>query len=165
MNLAEIRSVIPESVCECDECQRMCAARPCWPTPDEALALINAGFSSRLMLDFSQYGVGVLCPARMGLEGRSTCEFPLGQCVLQDRDSRCVLHGLGLKPVEARLVLHGRRGGPLWKTEGMVHKAVADEWNTQAGRRLVIVWKRAMRVLEKKKKEEQNENKARSGGS
>lgn len=59
--------------CTCEECQAMCR-QPCWPTPDEARALIKAGYSHR--------GKG---------------------CVFQMESRLCELHDPGLKPIEARL--------------------------------------------------------------
>lgn len=47
LNLLEI----PESECSCDSCKAMCE-RPCWPSPEDAERLIDAGYGDKLMLDF-----------------------------------------------------------------------------------------------------------------
>jgi hypothetical protein len=42
----------PSQACDCSTCVNMCLRRPCWPTPAEAKAIIDAGFAGELMLDF-----------------------------------------------------------------------------------------------------------------
>ena len=42
---------VPDDGCTCEECVNMCKTYSCTPMPQEAKALIDAGFSDRLMLD------------------------------------------------------------------------------------------------------------------
>ncbi len=93
--------------CTCHVCQAMCQQRPCWPTPDEAIAIIDAGFGPRLMLDYwagdENTHRDILCPAIVGYERRGAPYWPRGRCTFLTSDNLCELHDLGLKPHEGRL--------------------------------------------------------------
>lgn len=104
-----------ESTCSCKKCAAMCERTPCWPTPDEAQALIAAGFGDRLMTDWwyaSPRNVRMLVPATVGHEGTLAPRVSRllgenkGPCSFLTADKKCELHSLGLKPLEGRVAIH-----------------------------------------------------------
>lgn len=133
----------PDSpACTCSTCVKMCQYRPCWPTPAEAQALIDAGYGDRLMPD---YWVGdgcdggdihLLCPATE--DYLETHQVPWdpdpSPCVLL-QDSRCTLHDLGLKPYE------GRAASCDPKNEIDPHWSAASTWNNPEAQALVERWR------------------------
>lgn len=127
----------------CKPCVTMCETRPCWPTPDESQALINAGFSERLMDDYWAGGGGVdededvhlLAPAIVGREGLSAPFWPNGRCTFLTNDGLCELHDLGLKPSE------GKIASCVTEVSDGLHKAVAFEWNNPESQKLVQIWR------------------------
>lgn len=83
-----------ESECACLICVMMCTT-PCWPTPDEAQRLIDAGYGHRLQLETEPHGsriLKVIVPKSRG-----------GWCTFNSERGNCVLHKKGLKPLEGRL--------------------------------------------------------------
>ena len=121
--------------CHCKICRSLCD-RPCWPTPKEAEAIINAQLGARLMRDYycnKEKDVFVLCPAIPGYEGKHARFFPTGGCTFQKKNGMCILHDMNLKPLEGRLC--GCR-----KIDVPVHKLIADMWRTRKAVRLVDRW-------------------------
>jgi hypothetical protein len=93
--------------CTCEKCRRMCALRPCWPTPDEAKAIEEAGYGDRMAETAIFHGDEmhtVRCPAPRGKAGTFALE-QTGPCTFF-RNGRCELHRKGLKPKEGRLAHH-----------------------------------------------------------
>lgn len=144
-------AVVPDSQCDCTRCQSMCARRPCWTTPNEARALIDAGLGDRLMRDWwvgnplkdrdLSKDTSLLVPAMQGYEGRDCPEGtwfvgPEGACTFFTAEGRCELHARGLKPSEGRKAIHN--GGP--ETGENVHHLCAASWATPASQRLVDEW-------------------------
>lgn len=130
--------------CSCERCRRMCEERPCWPTPAEAIALLDAGRGSSLMLDYWSGGfpspedefpdsVDILGPAIVGCEGRGAPFWPGGRCTFLSQQGLCSLHDRGLKPAE------GRKAGHV--TPDGLHKAVARTWDSDLGRAAVARWR------------------------
>lgn len=122
------------SECSCGACQRMCE-RSCWGTPDDIRKLIQAGFGSKLMLDWwigEEDNIYVLCPAETGHEGRSAPSWPGMGCILQ-KNGLCTIHASGLKPTEGKVA--SCKGTP-----GHVHESMAATWDTEEGRALVEEW-------------------------
>lgn len=114
----------------------MCETRPCWPTPDEAKAIIEAGLGDRLMLDYWESDDGpinIVSPAIQGRESDHAPFFPHGQCTFL-KGGRCELHDLGLKPVEGRLAHHDGRGGEA------LHEAVAESWRNEQSQAFADTW-------------------------
>lgn len=126
--------------CQCSKCVNMCRSNPCWPTPDEARALITAGFADRLMTDWWEAypdDILLLCPASRGSEGTRAPEldnisdlfagWSKGACVFLTEANLCELHDLGLKPLEGKMAMHDSTAEEcqttrehiveLWKTE------------------------------------------------
>ena len=151
-----LASVKEPAACSCDSCKDMCK-RPCWPLPEEAEALIAAGYGDKLMYDYwagdselntydlgegetGNGDIGLLCPAEPGREGRRTSFLPHGGCVLQNEAGLCVLHDLKLKPIEGRLArcLSDKADDIL---DVNVHKCVAATWDTPKGQAIVSRWR------------------------
>lgn len=127
------------SDCDCEECRKMCK-HPCWPTPKEALALIEAGYSNRMMVEeWLTYGdpIQLLCPAGIGFEGNRNPPFwpDYNGCVFYSEEKGCELHDLGLKPSEARLcTAHDDNDGH------ELHETMAMTWNSPNAQELVKKW-------------------------
>ncbi len=149
MNVPDLPDASP--LCTCDKCQDLCR-HPCWPTPDEAQRLIDAGYGAELMLEWRERGgapgvyTRMLCPALPGHEGFYAPE-PTEQddwafygeskrCIMQTPDGLCRLHALELKPLEGRLAsgCQPYRGVP-------VRRAIAQLWATPRGQDVVSQWR------------------------
>lgn len=136
------------SECACKECQAMCRARPCWPTPEEARALIDAGLAGKLMNDWTRDDVQLICPASRGHEGsmapddddagllRFTMNYnPFPPCALQDAEGRCTIQSM--KPFEGRTAHHSQKGHRVEE----IHEAVGKSWDSDEGREVVkLFW-------------------------
>lgn len=121
-----------EISCQCEKCVKICEQRPCWPTPQEALKLVESGFRDRLMVDYwvDNYGeIFVLSPAIRGYEGCDAPFLPLGKCTFL-KDGLCELHDLGLKPIEGRRAGCSSGEKELLETE-VIHEMVAMAWKEQ----------------------------------
>jgi len=132
-----LRSISEPPKCDCATCRGMCERIPCWPTQEEAVALISAGLGPKLMVAETPGGIALLCPATPGSEGRSIAwPHPWSQatlpCVFYGPGG-CSLHDRGLKPIEGRYA-HCRVDVP-----DDLHEAIAESWDTK-GRRLVSMW-------------------------
>ena len=103
-----------EVVCDCERCASMCAHSTCLPTPDEARALIRAGFADRLAtyqwLDAP--GKRFVGPAPRGQDGARDLPHTRTGCTFFD-GRHCELHSLGLKPLEGRVAHHTRHWYPI----------------------------------------------------
>lgn len=126
---------IPESSCDCPVCQAMCHRTPCWPTPSEALHLLQMGYGERLDLEYYQTetprggwkNIWAVVPKLRGTE-----IFPKG-CTFQDDRGLCELHAR-CKPLEGRLAHHS--GTPF-----SLRYQVALLWDTPEGHRVVEKFK------------------------
>src|SRR5581483_8964175 len=141
---------LTETSCTCKECQGMCEHVPCWPTPQEAEKLMNAGFGDRLMLDwwngfgwrdndryFGPTRIWVLCPASEGharnlAPERNPFDSRYAErCTFLTEDGLCQLHNLKLKPLEGRIAHHSHADDGINPRE-----AIANEWDTPFGEAL-----------------------------
>jgi hypothetical protein len=126
----------PDSpACSCDVCIIYCK-RPGWWTVAEASNALEAGYGDRMMLEMSpDRAFGVLAPAYKGSErhfGVRPASDPRCTFLVSER---CELHGTGYQPLECRVCHHSRPGlGP------RCHADIEREWNTAAGRALVVKW-------------------------
>jgi hypothetical protein len=119
----------------CDVCRSYCK-RPGWWTVEEAARAIEAGYGPRMMLEMAPaLTFGVLSPAFQGCEMRFAYkEYASKGCTFLVEGS-CELHGTGHQPLECRYCHHARVGlGP------RCHAEIEKDWNTQAGRSLVVKW-------------------------
>ena len=125
----------PSAPCACPACVGFCA-RPGWWTVAEAERAIEAGYAGRMMLEMAPGGAfGVLSPAFRGCEGDFALNAYAGRGCCFLADERCELFGTGLQPLECRFCHHERPG------QGQeCHDALEADWNTPAGRALVIRW-------------------------
>lgn len=129
-----------ETGCTCKVCVRMCAERPCWPEPKEAQAIIDAGFSQRLMRDYwvgDGDNIDIISPAIVGYEGQNAPFWPAGRCTFLSADDLCELHELGLKPREGREAFCKEKGG----SPPNLHHDVAMTWDSDTGRTVAQTWK------------------------
>lgn len=132
-----------EVVCSCKTCVKMCEHRPCWGTPEEIKKIIDAGYGSRLMMDY-WVGVGeedtdVPSPAIVGYEGRRAPFIPQGRCTFLNAENLCELHDKGLKPLEGR-VADCKSG-----SSNSVHRFCAASFDSDEGREVAALfpWKEA----------------------
>ena len=125
--------------CSCKECKDMCRHRPCYGTPAEIWKIVKAGYGSSLMVDWWEKDknlpyIEIICPAITGSAQGMAPRWPVGRCVFHDIDDLCILHDKGLKPLEAREVMHD------YYPPGL-HKNMVKTWNTWLGRKIVELWK------------------------
>ncbi|MCC7017785.1 MAG: hypothetical protein IT564_11350 [Rhodospirillales bacterium] len=112
----------------------MCSFYPCWPTPDEAIALIAAGYGHSLMIDvwedLGRCPVRLLCPKTVKGKANifSACSFFKLQ--------RCQLHTTGLKPLEGRLANHALPH----RQRQEIHDEIAEMWDTPDVQAVVELW-------------------------
>lgn len=127
--------------CSCEQCARMCSRRPCWPTPDEAKKIIDAGYGDKLMLDWwdADENVGhdiyLVSPACVGSEGDNAPYWPETPCTFF-KDGLCELHDLGLKPIEGRLATCNKTN-----IVPDLHWKVAQTWDNEKAEALVKKWR------------------------
>ena len=127
------------SECSCQTCQSMCT-RPCWPSPEEARKIIDAGLGHRLMLDkweriFEDH-IYLLCPALKNHEGSTMLPWPRSDegCTFWDSNKLCEIHHSGFKPVEGRLASCSGHQNDL-------HFKTAQLWDNQEAQDLVEEWR------------------------
>lgn len=125
----------PSEPCDCRICISYCT-RPGWWTVTEASAAVQAGYGVRMMLEMSpELSFGVLSPAFKGCELSFAEEIYSSQGCTFFHDQRCELHGTSFQPMECRFCHHDRPGlGP------RCHADIEKDWNTSAGRALVVRW-------------------------
>lgn len=131
----------------CPKCVRMCN-RPCWPTPDDARALIEAGHAGSLMLDHwvgDDSDIFILCGANPGYQMQEAPDVGFGLfsmsplesgCIFLNDEKRCSLHDAGLKPLEGRLADCTATQRPKIN----VHEEIAKLWDSKDARDLVRRW-------------------------
>ena len=111
----------PESACSCNTCKAMCRSSPCFPTPQEAITLIEKGYQDKMQL--SIYIDPVTTRPYAAITGAFTDEG----CAFQSKTTGlCELHEPGLKPLEGRLANHRYADAGL-----RLH--VARSWHTEQG--------------------------------
>ncbi len=125
----------PSEPCSCKVCLSYCR-RPGWWTVDEAARAMEAGYAERMMLEMSpDRSFGVLSPAFRGCEMQFAAQQFAGRGCTFLQDQLCELHGTGFMPLECRFCHHDRVGmGP------RCHADIERDWNTAAGRALVVRW-------------------------
>lgn len=92
----------PLTECSCDNCKDMCRRCPCFPTPDDVVRLIQAGYMDKLIITFhpdeksNDYPIPLVAPK----------EKEKGGCVFHNKEGLCDLHESGLKPTEGKMAIH-----------------------------------------------------------
>ena len=127
------------TACACAECVAMCQRRPCWPTPDDAQRLIEAGYADRLMVDWwfdrdQNKTIYLLTPAIVGRESGEAPAQPEGRCTFLDEAGLCQLHDCDLKPTEGQIALCAGR-----TPEGL-HEQIGRTWDAMAAQALIDRW-------------------------
>jgi hypothetical protein len=99
--IEELTGLQPIS-CACKRCSNLCKRISCMGTPQEILALINAGYAERIRpaINLRRFP-GYTLPDRM-LLFIPLYDPQLGSCTFLKNDL-CTLHDRGLKPIEGRL--------------------------------------------------------------
>lgn len=114
--------------CNCEKCKQMCLRTPCLGTPQDILALIDAGYADKVC--YTEWAAGILF-------GYTKYPIPMvqiknlkdGSCVLF-HDGKCELHESGLKPTEGKLSHHEVSAREL-KPEYNLTFQVALEWTKE----------------------------------
>lgn len=88
--------------CCCGLCKAMCHT-PCLGTPQDILALIDAGYADKLC--YTDWLVGVILGFTPNCIAMIQIKEENGWCVFY-HDGLCELHDKGLKPTEGRLASH-----------------------------------------------------------
>jgi Fe-S-cluster containining protein len=128
----------PSQPCRCETCLGYCK-RPGWWTVEEAARALEAAYGNRMMLEMApDQSFGVLSPAFRGNEVDFARKIFESQGCTFLKDGLCELYGTGLQPLECRFCHHDRPGlGP------KCHTDIERDWNTPAGRDLVVRWSKA----------------------
>jgi hypothetical protein len=135
----------PSEPCACEVCLNYCK-RPGWWTVAEAACAVDAGYGSRMMLEMAPGNVyGVLSPAFKGNEGEFAREIFADQGCTFLKNGLCELHGTGNQPLECRFCHHDRIGRGL-----VCHADIEHDWDTPAGRDLVVRWSKSIGFWERK---------------
>ena len=101
MNKYDISPLYKEHSCSCDKCKSMCKKQACIGTPEEMLRIAKAGYADKLaktswlvgvIVGTHKKGVDIVAP-NMTKDG----------CPFLDKNNLCILHNLGLKPLEGRM--------------------------------------------------------------
>lgn len=140
--MVDLNEITP-TTCSCPTCNQMCCYRPCWGTPEDIRAIIDGGFSDRLMVDWWEYDISffesilILTPAKIGHGGEVCSRNPTGTCTLF-LNKRCQLHSKGLKPTEGKLSHCGNKG------QGeAIHLAIVRSWDNPEAQAMVREWAEA----------------------
>ena len=135
----------PSEPCACETCVGYCR-RPGWWTVAEAARALDSGLGPRMMLEMSPDNTfGVLSPAFKGNEGTFAMQHNAVNGCTFLKDDRCELFGNGLQPLECRHVHHTDPG-----SGARCHAAIERDWDTAAGRELVVRWSKATGFWERK---------------
>lgn len=129
---------LPSDTCSCWQCRALCGNCPCMGTPKEIQALIDAGYSDRLMIctdNDPSLDYTVVMPKivedRTGKPKKRAGESDRrGRCVFY-QNFQCLLHSQGLKPSEGRVAMHDV------DTPRLFYHHMARSWNGKQGRELV----------------------------
>lgn len=145
-------SAMPETKCKCKTCQSMCEHTPCWALPEEAERLIEAGYGSKLMLEYrSRNGknIDMLQPAIKGRESGHAPWLPEGRCALLTKSKLCPLHRAELKPLEGRVAtcdaeVNSRSDAERFRLPRgwVLRDAIAQRWSSKKAQALVERWKK-----------------------
>lgn len=111
--MSELINYEPNS-CSCNHCKMMCYVSPCFPTPDDVINLINAGYEDQLAptlyIDLSKiqkYQVIAPKSKAMLYTKEDGEQVLLHKCNFLNENNLCSLHDKGLKPTEGRLAKCG----------------------------------------------------------
>lgn len=110
---------IKETECTCHDCKMMCKQQVCFPTPDDVIKLVEAGYGEKLHLSvvahYRSQLEAVIAIGKFGSDFSKINLVPViiqqrkkenGSCIFLDENELCQLHNLGLKPTEGKLAIH-----------------------------------------------------------
>ena len=136
--------------CNCEKCKQMCQRTPCLGTPQDILALIEAGYVDKLC--YTVWAAGIVLghitqPIPMvQLNSDSGC---YGRCICY-HDGKCELHENGLKPTEGKLSHHDVSARELLPQYNLSFQ-VASEWTKEENLPLIYkIVKELTEYLDKK---------------
>lgn len=114
--------------CNCEKCRQMCHRTPCLGTPQDILAIIEAGYVDKVC--YTEWAAGMYLghisqPIEM-VQIKSKGKGKDGECVFF-HDGKCDLHESGLKPTEGKLSHHEVSIKELRKEYNLTYQ-VAIEW-------------------------------------
>lgn len=114
--------------CNCEKCKQMCQRTPCLGTPQDILALINAGHVDKVC--YTEWAAGLFLghitrPIEM-VQIKYKGNGPNGECVFYN-NGKCELHENGLKPTEGKLSHHEVSAIELRPEYNLTYQ-VAIEW-------------------------------------
>lgn len=115
--------------CNCEKCRQMCQRTPCLGTPQDILALIDAGYADKVC--YTEWAAGMYLghiarPIPM-VQIKSISVGTKDGCCVFFHDGKCDLHESGLKPTEGRLSHHEVSVRELRKENNLTYQ-VAIEW-------------------------------------
>jgi hypothetical protein len=122
--------MIKEYICNCPKCRELCKRVPCLGTPKEITAIIEAGFADQNQLVVSSDNDPSLDFTVVKPRGNHPTDPAKGACVFY-KNGKCILHSIGLKPVEGRVAIHDK------DTPRLLYHHLKRAWNTKLGRELV----------------------------
>ena len=115
--------------CSCEKCKQMCQRTPCLGTPQDILALIDAGYADKVCYTLWVAGIAlghISYPIPM-IQIRSINNDKKDGCCIFFQDGKCELHDKGLKPTEGRLSQHEVSSKELQKEYNLSYQT-AKEW-------------------------------------
>jgi len=117
---------------------------PCWPTPSEALAIIQAGYGDRLRMtaryeDLKHHDTTVYLLAPRA-DSPETSSSPY--CCILMRAGLCILHDLGLKPIEGRAAHHDRVKATSYTMNHDIRNDILKLWDSDFGAAVIEYWER-----------------------
>lgn len=131
---------VPEYACSCTACKEMCERTPCLGTPEEMLAIKNAGFGDKLVI-MRYYDTYMLSPDSFETRDRYNHRSISGRCRFLTPQRLCQLHDLGLKPIEGRAAIHEGGEVPHDKAfisdQSMFREGLARSWERPIGRLII----------------------------
>lgn len=123
----------------------MCHRTPCLGTPEEMLAIKNAGFGDRLIV-IRIYDTFMLSPDSIESRDRFNYWQIEGRCKFLTSKGLCQLHDLGLKPIEGRAAIHdgGEVSHPkaFISDQRMFREGLARSWRRPLGQAIIKQFER-----------------------
>jgi len=140
---AEKLGLLPQE-CACDKCKLMCHA-PCCGSVEDFEKIVDAGFADRLMFDdlpSEPDGGDILKPALKGYEGGRApwAVSALRGCTFWNKEGKCDLHDLGLKPIQGKLAIHEKQTA--LDDDCTLADIMKPDWESERGKALIEKWKK-----------------------
>jgi hypothetical protein len=99
-------------------------------TPKEIAAIIASGYAQSVELVISTNNDPSLDFTVVKPRGNHPTDPTQGTCVFYEQ-GKCMLHNAGLKPIEGRVAIHGK------KNPRLLYHHLKRAWNTRLGRELI----------------------------